>query len=377
MEPGGEQLCDMSKLRFAIVGCGVIHDTHVHAIQALSGDAELVAVCDEAPERAASVAEKHGVKPFTDLSAMLDWGAFDVLCLCVPSGLHAACGILGARAGKHLVCEKPIDVSLENADALIRACEENNVKLEVISQHRHAPGFRQLKTWLDEGKLGDLVYGESVTKWYRTQAYYDSGGWRGTWALDGGGALMNQGVHYADMLRWLMGPVKSVSATMGMLAHERIEVEDIVSATIEFQSGAVGTLLASTALFPGYKCSLEIYGTHGTVLVDNSKVRHAHFAEGSEEQSMFGVKAGDPLIKDGLWTATGEPSDKGPVVHGAGDPSAVALGGHVAHFKDLIDCIREDRQTYMNGTEARKALELVVGVYKSARNGGQRVSFPL
>ena len=367
----------MSKLRFAIVGCGVIHDTHVQAIKALPADAELVAVCDEVLERVSPVAEKHGVKAFTDLTAMLDWGAFDVLCVCVPSGLHAACGVLGARAGKHIVCEKPIDVSLEAADALIAACEENGVKLEVISQQRHTTGFRQLRAWLDEGKLGKLVYGESVTKWYRTQAYYDSGGWRGTWDLDGGGALMNQGVHYADMLRWLMGPAVSVAATMATVAHERIEVEDIVSATIQFESGAVGTLLASTALFPGYKTSLEVYGTHGTVLVDNSKVRHAHFAEGGEEQSMFGVKAGDPLVKDGVWTATGEPSDSGAVVHGAGDPSAVALGGHVAHFKDLIDCVREDRQTYMNGPEARKALELVVGVYQSARNGGQRVNFPL
>ena len=367
----------MTKLRFAIVGCGVIHGTHVDAIKALPEHAELVAVCDEVAEKAAKVAEKQGVKSFTDLSSMLDWGAFDILSVCVPSGLHAACGILGARAGKHLICEKPIDINLGNADALIAACAENNVKLEVISQHRHASGFRQLKSWLDEGRLGKLIYGESVTKWYRTQKYYDSAAWRGTWDLDGGGALMNQGVHYADMLRWLMGPVKSVSATMANVAHERIEVEDIVSATIEFQSGAVGTLLASTAMYPGYKCSLEVYGTGGTVLVDDSRVRHAHFSEGGEEQSMFGVKAGEPLVKNGVWTATGEPADKGPIVHGAGDPAAIALGGHVAHYKDLIDSVREGRETYMNGAEARSALELVCGVYASAKSGGQRVNFPL
>lgn len=363
----------MSKLRFAIVGCGVIHGTHIDAIKALPDDAVLVAVADEVKERADATAEKHGVKAFYDLDAMLDWGEFDVLCVCTPSGLHAECGIKGAKAGKHIVCEKPIDVSLAAADALIAACKENNVKLEVISQHRHSTGFRQLKSWLDEGKLGDLVYGESVTKWYRTQAYYDSGGWRGTWALDGGGALMNQGVHYADMLRWLMGPIKSVSATMATRAHERIEVEDIVSATIAFQNGAVGTLLASTAMYPGYKTSLEVYGTHGTVLIDDSRVRHAHFSEGTEEQSMFGVKSGDPVIKDGVWTATGEPSHKGAIVHGAGDPAAIALGGHVAHLKDLIDSVRENRETYMNGQEARNALELVVTVYESAKSGGKRI----
>jgi UDP-N-acetyl-2-amino-2-deoxyglucuronate dehydrogenase len=152
-------------------------------------------------------------------------------------------------------------------------------------------------------------------------------------------------------------------------------VEDIVSATISFKNGAVGTLLASSALYPGYKTSLEVYGTHGTVLIDDSRVRHAHFAEGNEEQSMFGVKSGDPLIKDGVFTATGEPSHTGVIVHGAGDPAAIALGGHVAHFKDLIDCIHNDKEPYMNGQEARNALELVVTVYESARSGGKRITF--
>src|SRR5262249_485943 len=159
---------------------------------------------------------------------------------------------------KHIVCEKPIDVSLEAADALINACERNNVKLVVISQSRYSSGMQQLKRYLDEGKLGKLAYAESVTKWYRTQKYYDSGGWRGTWELDGGGALTNQGVHYVDQLRWIMGPVKSVAATMATRAHERIEVEDIVSATIEFENGAVGTLLASTAMFPGWRQAIEV-----------------------------------------------------------------------------------------------------------------------
>jgi UDP-N-acetyl-2-amino-2-deoxyglucuronate dehydrogenase len=366
----------MSKLRFAIVGCGVIHGTHIEAIQALESDAILVAVCDIVEERANTTAQKLGVRAFTDLDAMLAWGEFDVLNVCTPSGLHAECGIKGANAGKHVISEKPIEVSLEAADALIAACKANNVKLEVISQHRFSSGIRQLKQWLDAGRLGKLIYGESVTKWYRTQAYYDSGGWRGTWALDGGGALMNQGVHYVDMLRWIMGPVKSVSATMGTIAHERIEVEDIVSASIAFENGAVGTLTASTAMFPGYKQSLEIYGTHGTVLIDNSKVWHAQFATGDEEQSMFGVKAAEPVVKNGVFTETGATAaEMGP--HGAGDPTAIALGGHVAQLKDLIDAVREDRETFMNGAEARAALEVIVGVYTSAKNNGKRIDFPL
>src|SRR5688500_8100671 len=155
----------MSKLRFAIVGCGVIHGTHIDAIRTLSEDAELVAVCDESPEKANDTAEKEGVRAFTDLETMLKEADFNVLNVCTPSGLHARHGVLGARAGKHIICEKPIDVSLEAADALINACRDNNVKLEVISQSRYAQGIRQLRDWLDEGKLGRLCFGEATIKW--------------------------------------------------------------------------------------------------------------------------------------------------------------------------------------------------------------------
>lgn len=370
----------MSKLRFAIVGCGVIHGTHIDAIKALPDDAELIAVCDEVPEAAKKTAEKHGVPAYTSLETMLQEAAFDVLNVCTPSGLHARHGVLGAKAGKHIVCEKPIDVSLEAADSLIAACRENNVKLVVISQHRYSEGMRQLKQYLEAGRLGDLVYGESVTKWYRTQEYYDSGGWRGTWALDGGGALMNQGVHFVDQLRWMMGPVKSVSATMGTRAHDRIEVEDIISATIEFANGAVGTLLASTAMYPGYKQALEVYGTKGTVLIEGSRIRHAQFTDGQEERGQHKVKAYPPEIKD--FQVMNAPAEGGtgggsaPAGLAASDPTAISLGGHVAHLKDLIDAVREDRDTFMNGPEARAALELIVGVYRSAKTG-QRVQFPL
>jgi predicted dehydrogenase len=367
----------MSKFRFAIVGCGVIHGTHIEAIHALPDDCELVAVCDEVPELAQKVAEKNGVTAYTDLEEMCQNADFDILCVCTPSGLHAKHGVVGANHGKHIICEKPIDVSLAAADALIHACQANNVKLVVISQHRYSSGMRQLKQYLDEGRLGELVYAESVTKWFRSQEYYDSGGWRGTWELDGGGALMNQGVHYVDQLRWIMGPVKSVSATMATRAHERIEVEDIVSATIAFESGAVGTLLASTAMYPGFRQALEVYGTGGSVVVENSKVRHAQFRYGDEEVRGINIKSKPPEIKDfvaqeaPVSQAASESSGQG-----AADPSQIALGGHVAQFLDLIGAIRENRETFVSGLEARNALEVIVAVYQSARTG-QRVDFPV
>ena len=366
----------MPKLRFAIVGCGVIHGTHIDAIQTLSDDAELIAVCDENFAAAEATAQKHGVKAFDSLEAMIVGAEFDVLNVCTPSGLHAKHGIIGANAGKHIVCEKPIDISLRAADALIAACETNGVKLVVISQHRYSSGMRELKQWLDDGKLGTLCYGESVTKWYRTQEYYDSGGWRGTWELDGGGALMNQGVHYVDQLRWIMGPVKSLAATMSTRAHNRIEVEDTVSATIEFESGATGTLLASTALFPGYRQALEVYGTGGTVIVENSKTRHAQFQTCDEARTPGGVNAAPPVVKD--FVRQTEPTDAAAeaVSQGASDPRAISNSGHVAQLLDLIGAIRENRDTFMNGREARAALEVIVGVYQAARTG-ERVVFPV
>jgi UDP-N-acetyl-2-amino-2-deoxyglucuronate dehydrogenase len=355
-----------NKLRFAIVGCGVIHGTHVSAIRALPEDAELAAVCDENPDTAKAAGEKYGVPYFTELSAMMDGVAFDVLNVCTPSGLHAKQGVLGANAGKHIVCEKPIDVSLEAADALIDACEKNNVKLVVISQHRYSTGIRALRKFLDEGQLGTLCYAESVTKWYRSQQYYDSGGWRGTWDLDGGGALMNQGVHYVDQLRWAMGPVKSVTATMATRAHERIEVEDVVTASIEFENGAVGTLLASTAMYPGYAQALEVYGTGGTVIVENSRLKHAQLAGSS------------PLVKnfEKQNVDTNEETPAAGPANAAADPTQISLDGHVEHLKDLLGAIRENRETFMNGREARAALELIVGVYRAAKTG-ERVHFPV
>jgi predicted dehydrogenase len=351
------------KLRFAIVGCGVIHGTHIDAIKTLGDDAELVAVCDEVRAAADTTAQTHGVSAFYDLDTMLKQAEFDVLNVCTPSGLHALHGVAGANAGKHVVCEKPIDISLRAADELIAACRKNNVKLEVISQTRYAEGIQELHRYLDGGRLGDLCYGEVTIKWYRTQGYYDSGGWRGTWALDGGGALMNQGVHYADQLRWAMGPVKSLSATMATRAHERIEVEDVVTASIEFTSGAVGTLTASTACYPGYAATIEIYGTKGSVRLESNKIQHVQFVDEGEEVGAYG----------GTVTRATSSSDPSP----AADPKAITTSGHVRQFQDLIEAVRTGRDTEINGEQGRNALELVLGVYESARNGGKRVHFPL
>ena len=254
---------------FGIVGTGVIAAMHAAAVAALPR-ARLAAVTDVADGAAAAFAAARGCAAEPGLDQLLARPDVDVVCVCVPSGLHAEIGVRAAQAGKHLVVEKPIDVTLAAADRLIEAARAAGVALTVISQHRFDPGLIELKRLLGDGALGRLVLAEASTKWYRTQAYYDSAAWRGTWAMDGG-SLMNQGIHYVDLLRWCMGPVTEVTAVCATQAHQ-VEVEDTALAIVRFGSGAVGTILSSTAAYPGFPQRLEITGTDGTVIVEDGRI---------------------------------------------------------------------------------------------------------
>ncbi len=336
---------------FGIVGTGVIAAMHAAAIATLPG-ARLVAVTDVAAEAAAAFAAARAqpdpcaAEP--SLDALLARPDVDVVCVCVPSGLHAEVGVRAARAGKHLVVEKPIDVTLAAADRLIEAARAAGVLLTVISQHRFDPGLVELKRLLGGGVLGRLVLAEASTKWYRTQGYYDSAAWRGTWAMDGG-SLMNQGVHYVDLLRWCMGPATEVTAVCATQAHQ-IEAEDTALAIVRFGSGAVGTILSSTAAFPGFPQRLEVTGTGGTVIIEDGRiVRRA-----------FGARAGtDPR------TGPGDGADPGA----AADPAAIDVASHAAQIADLLAAIEEGREPAVDGQAGRDALEIVCAVYESARTG--------
>ena len=341
---------------FGIVGTGVIAAIHADAIALLSKtglsktalpNARLVAVTDVATDAAAAFAAAHGCPAEPDLGALLARPDVEVVCVCVPSGLHAAIGVQAAKAGKHLVVEKPIDVSLEAADRLIDAARAAGVALTVISQHRFDPGLIELKRLLDERALGRLVLGEASTKWYRAQAYYDSAAWRGTYAMDGG-SLMNQGVHYVDLLRWCMGPPAEVTAVCTTQAHQ-IEVEDTSLAVVRFASGAVGTILSSTAAFPGFPQRLEITGTGGTVTVEDGRiVRRA--------------LAADP---GPAAPASGADPDRSA----AADPAAVDVASHAAQLADLLDAVDTGREPAVSGQDGRDALEIILAVYESSRTG--------
>ncbi len=328
---------------FGIVGTGTIAAIHAAAIASLPGT-RLVAITDTDAGSAAAFAAASGGTAEPGLDALLARADVDVVCVCVPSGLHAEVGVRAARAGKHLVVEKPVDITLAAADRLIEAARAAGVALTVISQHRFDPGLIEAKRLLDEGRLGPLVLGEAHTKWYRSQAYYDSAGWRGTWAMDGG-SLMNQGVHYVDLLRWCMGPVAEVTAVCTTQAHH-IEAEDTALAILRFTSGAVGTIISSTAAFPGFPQRLEVTGTQGTVIIEDGRlVRRA-----------FGDNAGTDHAGRG-----------GP---GAGaDPAALDVSSHAAQLGDLLAAVGEGREPAVGGQAGRDALEIVCAVYESARSG--------
>jgi UDP-N-acetyl-2-amino-2-deoxyglucuronate dehydrogenase len=330
---------------FGIIGTGVIAAIHADAL-ALLPDVRLVAVTDVAGARAESFAAARGCAAEPDLDALLARRDVEVVSVCVPSGLHAEVGVRAADAGKHLVVEKPIDVTLAAADRLIEAARSARVALTVISQHRFDAGLIAARRLLDDGALGRLVLGEASTKWYRRQEYYDSAPWRGTYAMDGG-SLMNQGIHYVDLLRWCMGPVREVTAVCSTQTHQ-VEVEDTSLAIVRFSSGAVGTILSSTAAFPGFPQRLEITGTEGTMTIEDGRMVRCALRDPGEITPAGGA---------------GAPGGA------AADPAAVDVASHAAQIADLLAAVDEGREPAVSGAAGRAALEIVLAVYESARSG--------
>lgn len=333
-----------AEIGFGIIGCGVIAPTHAKALQEIEG-VRLVAVCDLVPEKAEKFGQENNCDYYTDLEKMLRREDLDAVCVTTPSGLHAEVGIQAAKAGKHLVVEKPIDVSLENADALISAAKEAKVKLAVISQHRFDDAIIRLKGAIAEGKFGQLNFGGSHTKWYRTQEYYDSGDWRGTWELDGGGALMNQSVHYVDLLQYVMGPVEEIFAYCATRDHVRIEVEDIAVASVRFKSGAIGLIEGNTAAYPGFYTRLDIYGSDASAIIE-----------------------ADQIVEWKLKSEAAADAEVNKEAEGAGS-AKIGYSSHRRQLEDFVASIRENRDPVVNGEEGRKPLEIILAIYESARIG--------
>jgi UDP-N-acetyl-2-amino-2-deoxyglucuronate dehydrogenase len=331
---------------FAVLGIGMIAGIHARCIGELP-NARLKAVCGGDRRKTEAFASEFGADAYTNYDEMLRNDEIDIVCILTPSGTHAELGMAAARAGKHVIVEKPIDISLERADRLIETCRVNDVKLCCISQHRYDHAVVELKKAADAGMLGQLNFGASHTKWYRSQKYYDDNVWRGTWAKDGGGALINQSIHYVDLLQYIMGPVEEVFAYCATRGHIRIEVEDIAAAAVKFASGAIGLIEANTAAYPGFSTRLDIYGTNGSVIIENDRVKEWKLANGYD----YVPQAGEAVAKVGVSSAD------------------ISHHSHMEQMRHFIACIEEGTETLVNGEEARRTLQTILSIYESARTG--------
>jgi UDP-N-acetyl-2-amino-2-deoxyglucuronate dehydrogenase len=341
---------------FGIVGCGVIAPTHAQAIAHTEG-AKLVAVCDTDVTKARNLSERFDVPYYTDLAAFSRHSELSAVSLCVPSGLHARVGISLAQSGKHLLVEKPLDVTVAAGQSLIEACHQAGVKLGVVSQHRFAPEVVRARELVQSGELGTLVLGEAFIKWYRTQAYYDSGEWRGTCELDGGGALMNQGIHYIDLLQWIMGDVVAVKAATLTRTH-KIEVEDVGVAVLRFANGALGTITGSTSVYPGLPERLELHGDAGTIVLEADKLKMVQLRSQLGEAGNYGQSG--KIAQEASKSQSQEGS-------GAANPAAIGSNAHTWQMQDFVAAIRENRAPAISGENALKPLQIILAIYQAAR----------
>lgn len=336
-------------MNFGIVGCGMISRFHSKAIEEIGG--KVVACFDQVPESAKKLAEEIGCKAYDDLQKFFDDPQMEVVTVCTPSGSHYEAAIGAAKKGKHVIVEKPLEVTVERCDGIIAACEKAGVVLATIFPSRFHRNSKRLKATVDAGRFGCLTLGDAIVKWYRTQQYYDSGDWRGTWKYDGGGALMNQAIHSVDLLTWLMGPVVEVSAQTGLLAHKNIEVEDCAVATVRFENGALGIIEASTAAYPGYLKRIEISGSTGSAVLEEEDLIKWDFEVSLPEDDEIHEQMKNRVSGGG----------------GAADPAAIGYHAHAMLFADVIDAIRTGRKPLVDGHEGRKSVEIICAIYESAK----------
>lgn len=337
---------------FAIIGCGTIARFHVRALAEVPG-AKVTALVGrnlEAPRKLANEMKLAGVSLHADLAEALRREEVQAVAICTPSGNHLEPALAAAAAGKHVVVEKPLEITPARCDDIIAACDRAGVRLATIFPSRFVDANVALKCAVEAGRFGRLVLAETTCKWWRSQEYYDNGAWRGTWQLDGGGALMNQAVHNVDLLLWLMGPATHVTGFTATLAHERIEVEDTAVATVRFANGALGVILASTGIHPGFPKTIAVYGDAGSAAVENESIVTWKFAqpEVNDEHLQFRATSG--------------------VSGGAADPKAISHEYHARQLRDFVAAIHENRPPAVDGREGKRAVELICALYQSSQN---------
>lgn len=344
---------------FAIIGCGLIADFHAKAIAELP-NARLVVAASRSEKNARRVAEPHGAQWTTNWRQALRRDDVDIVNICTPSGAHMPYAVAAAKAGKHVVVEKPLEITLSRCDRIIEAAERAGVKLVTIFPSRFGEAAQAIKQAVDGGRFGRIVLADAHVKWWRDQAYYAPHRWQGTRRWDGGGALMNQSIHTIDLLQWFVGPVKSVTGYVGKLGHKGIEVEDAAVAALEFRSGAFGIIEGTTAAYKGYPRRIEICGTKGSVFLEGGDITVWNFAR---------ERRGDQAVRR-------QSGKKAAGAGGASDPAAISHLGHQRQLEDLVQALEAGGEVLCDGREGRAAVEIILAIYRSSRLR-QRVRLPL
>ncbi|MBC8180962.1 Gfo/Idh/MocA family oxidoreductase [candidate division KSB1 bacterium] len=338
-------MSDKNKLGIGIVGCGAISDIHARAILE-SDKIDLISVYSRNLKNAKRVGEQYGVSYSNDWDIFVNDESLDIVSICTPSGNHLDYGELAAEAGKHVVVEKPIDVTVERGKQLIDVCKKNSVKLAVIFQSRFLDSAIQIKDAIDSRKLGKIFHGSAYIKWFRSQEYYDSGEWRGTLALDGGGVLINQAIHTIDLLQWMMGDVETVYGHTGIFTHKNIEGEDNAAAVLKFKNGALGIIEGSTSVLPAMDRRIEIHGKKGTAILtgDNVSISIGESDKNQDEAEAKGSGAASPL-------------------------AGFSIVPHQKQFEAIVEAIQNNEKPPVTGKDSLKSLAIVEAVYKSSKTG--------
>ena len=342
----------MSVQKIALVGAGVIGRQHGLVISQLAGRVDLAAVVDVEIDRARSLAAERGGTPYGSLTSALAGTDIDVVAVCTPTGRHGEVAIEALAAGKHVIIEKPAEITVARTDEIIEARDKAGTVVTVISQHRFDPATETVLAAIDRGDLGRISSGIASIDWWRGQSYYDSGDWRGTWDLDGGGALMNQGVHTVDLLVAALGRPIEVFAYTGTLAHERIEVEDVAAGVVRFESGALGVLHATTAAYPGLSARLQVHGDRGSAVIDNDQLAFFEVtAPGSRpEEQLMGTTSARPTTTAG--SNPGQLSD-----------------AHRLQYLNFLGALDGTERLRVDLETNRQSIAVITGAYESARTG--------
>lgn len=339
-------------IHIGLIGGGNISETHARAARAIPG-VEIAAIHGTDAEKVAGLCRECGAAGYQDLDAFLKHRPMELVILGSPSGLHAKQGIAAARGGLHVLVEKPIEINTSRVEAMIAEAKQSGVQLGVIFQDRTKPYLRQLKGWIDEGLLGKILFADASVKWYRPPEYYSRSRWRGTLALDGGGALINQGIHTVDLLLWLLGDVVRVQARTARLLH-KIEAEDTAVATLEFASGALGVLHATTAAYPGYPRRIAITGTEGTMIVEHDRIVATNLRNTTPEIEATLTQLAESARDENQSATSAAVND---------------IRGHQAVIEDFLGAIQASRAPLCDGLEGRRSVALVEAIYRAAKHG--------